>query len=87
MELEPVVRVINEEFGDFTKSDLKSFLYKYRKFTLDTPGVKGINHDFSHEGNMRDIPLENYIHKLKFTKLTGDIIQNTFMGKNHDLSI
>ena len=42
----------------------------YRKFTLDAPGDKVTNHDFSHGGNMRDLPFENYIHKLKFPTIT-----------------
>ena len=48
----------------------------YRKFTLDAPGVKVTNHNFSHGGNIRDLPLENYIHKLKFPKIT------TYRGYN-----
>ena len=32
--------------------------------------IKETNHDFSYGGNMRDVPPENYIHKLKFPKIT-----------------
>ena len=38
--------------------------------------LKVTNHGFSHGANMRDVPLENYIHKLKFTKIT------TYRGYN-----
>ena len=49
----------------------------YRKFTLDAPGFKVTNHDFSHLVTIRDFLLENYIYKLKFPKITTYRVYNT----------
>ena len=58
----------------------------YRKFTLDATRVM----IFAMGGNIRDLLLENYMHALKFSKITtyrGYNKKNTSMGKNHDSSL
>ena len=59
------------------KANFLTKLCAYRKFTLDALGVKMTNYDFSHGGNMRDVPFENYIHKLKFPIMTTNKGYNT----------
>ena len=62
---------------------------KYSKFPLDTAGVKVTNHDLSHWVTIRDMLLKNYIHKLKFPKITTykGFNKNNSMEKNRGLSL